>query len=194
LTKILEPLPEPKETSTAPAREEEHRAAGSPSTRPQWTKIREQHHTGVRAQKKSTRNRCCTCAAPATAFNPKPGDRTPIIRSQAGGSRARRGLKLQPSKPLKTEMSFSRLRRPALCSFFLPLGIRLLHLGLSHQLGCSAVRPSSGPARLTPFLLSFFNKGKTPINSNPHHFHSYFLINVIELPYCLYTTFGRGTC
>jgi hypothetical protein len=37
---ILEPLPEPRETSTALAREEEHRAAGSPSTRPRWTKTR----------------------------------------------------------------------------------------------------------------------------------------------------------
>jgi hypothetical protein len=55
LTEILEPLPEPRETSTAPAREEEHRAAGSPSTRPRWTETREstsstkarhqQHHT-----------------------------------------------------------------------------------------------------------------------------------------------------
>jgi hypothetical protein len=55
LTEILEPLPEPRETSTAPAREEKHRAAGSPSTRPRWTETREstsstkarhqQHHT-----------------------------------------------------------------------------------------------------------------------------------------------------
>jgi hypothetical protein len=29
------------------------------------------------------------------------------------------------------------------------------------------------------------------MDSNPHHFHSYFLINVIELPYCLYTTFRQ---
>jgi hypothetical protein len=48
LTEILEPLPEPRETSTAPAREEEHRAAGSPSTRPRLTAIRgTQHHTGT---------------------------------------------------------------------------------------------------------------------------------------------------
>jgi hypothetical protein len=40
LTEILEPLPEPRETSTAPAREDEHRAAGSPGTRPRWTEIR----------------------------------------------------------------------------------------------------------------------------------------------------------
>jgi hypothetical protein len=37
LTEILEPLPEPRETS---AREDEHRAAGSPNTRPRWTTIR----------------------------------------------------------------------------------------------------------------------------------------------------------
>ena len=42
LTEILEPLLRPWETSTAPAREEEHRAAGSPSTRPRWTIIREE--------------------------------------------------------------------------------------------------------------------------------------------------------
>jgi hypothetical protein len=52
---ILESLPEPRETSTVPAREEEHRAAESPSTRPRWTETREstsstkarhqQHHT-----------------------------------------------------------------------------------------------------------------------------------------------------
>ena len=48
LTEILEPLPEPRETSSAPAREEEHRAAGSPSTRPRLTAIRgTQHHTGT---------------------------------------------------------------------------------------------------------------------------------------------------
>jgi hypothetical protein len=29
------------------------------------------------------------------------------------------------------------------------------------------------------------------MDSNPHHFHSYFLINVIELSYCLYTTFQQ---
>jgi hypothetical protein len=157
LTEILEPLPEPRETSTAPAREEEHHAVGSPSTRPRWTKIREQHHTGVRAQKKSTNNRCCMCAAPATAFfqsqparittgrpeiesidpvlnwsseqgerrrniaytDPKPGDRTPIIRSRAGASRARRGRKLRPSKPLKTEIrsaaSAAHLSAPFSC-------------------------------------------------------------------------------
>jgi hypothetical protein len=40
LTEILEPLPEPRESSTAPAREEEYRAAGSSSTRPRWTIIR----------------------------------------------------------------------------------------------------------------------------------------------------------
>jgi hypothetical protein len=55
LTQILEPLSEPRETSTAPAREEEHHAAGSPSNRPRWTETREstsstkarrqQHHT-----------------------------------------------------------------------------------------------------------------------------------------------------
>jgi hypothetical protein len=41
LTEIQEPLPDPRETYTAPAREEEHRAAGSPSTRPRWTETRE---------------------------------------------------------------------------------------------------------------------------------------------------------
>jgi hypothetical protein len=40
LTEILEPLLRPWETSTTPAREEEHRAAGSPNTRPRWTTIR----------------------------------------------------------------------------------------------------------------------------------------------------------
>jgi hypothetical protein len=29
------------------------------------------------------------------------------------------------------------------------------------------------------------------MNSNPHHFHSYFLINVVELSYYLYTTFRQ---
>jgi hypothetical protein len=39
------------ETSTAPAREEEHRAAGSSSTRPRWTIIRaERHRTGAEIQ------------------------------------------------------------------------------------------------------------------------------------------------
>jgi hypothetical protein len=52
LTEILEPLPEPRETSTTPAREEEHRAVGSPSTRPRWTETRQsaRHHTGTQAQ------------------------------------------------------------------------------------------------------------------------------------------------
>jgi hypothetical protein len=65
-------------------------------------------------------------------------------------------------------------------------------------LGCSAKRPGSGPAGW-PFFNSFLifsNKeinGKTPqMNINPHHFHSYFLINVTELLYCLYTTFQQS--
>jgi hypothetical protein len=48
LTEILESLPESRETSTAPAREEEHHAAGSSSTRTRWTIIRaEWHRTGA---------------------------------------------------------------------------------------------------------------------------------------------------
>jgi hypothetical protein len=56
LTEILEPLLEPRETSTIPDREEEHRVAGSSSTRPRWTDIREepQHHTNARFQQQST--------------------------------------------------------------------------------------------------------------------------------------------
>jgi hypothetical protein len=52
LTEILEPLLERRETSTTPAREEEHRAAGSPSTRPRWTVSRQsaRHHTGTQEQ------------------------------------------------------------------------------------------------------------------------------------------------
>jgi hypothetical protein len=54
-------------------------------------------------------------------------------------------------------------------------------LGTSCLVGCSATRPSL-----------FFNKVKIyKVDSNPHHFHSYFLINVIELPYYLYTTFRQ---
>jgi hypothetical protein len=48
LTEILEPLLRLWETSTTPAREDEHRAAGSPGTRPWWTIIRRtQHHTSA---------------------------------------------------------------------------------------------------------------------------------------------------
>jgi hypothetical protein len=48
---ILEPLLKPWETSTTPAREDEHRAEGSPDTRPRWTIIkRTQHHTGAQVK------------------------------------------------------------------------------------------------------------------------------------------------
>jgi hypothetical protein len=67
LTEILEPLPEPRETSTAPAREDEHRAAGSPNTRPRWTETRQsaRHHTGTQAQQQrgiqyATEQHCVT--------------------------------------------------------------------------------------------------------------------------------------
>ena len=58
LTEILEPLPEPRETSTAPAREDEHRAAGSSSTRPRWTEIRQEseHRRSARFRQQSTGN------------------------------------------------------------------------------------------------------------------------------------------
>lgn len=73
--------------------------------------------------------------------------------------------------------------------------IALLFHVLSHAcqpagLGCSAFGPCSGPAWLA--IIFFFNKVKIIyMDNNPHHFHSYFLINVIELPYCLYTTFRQ---
>jgi hypothetical protein len=51
LTEILEPLPEPRETSTAPAREEEHRAVGSPSTRPRWTECTAPHRYPAQQQR-----------------------------------------------------------------------------------------------------------------------------------------------
>jgi hypothetical protein len=56
LIEILEPLLRPWETSATPEREEEHRAVGSPSTRPRWTEIREepQHHTNARFRQQST--------------------------------------------------------------------------------------------------------------------------------------------
>jgi hypothetical protein len=58
LTEILEPLPEPRETSTAPAREAEHRAAESSGTRPRWTVIRRtQHHTGAQVNQGARENR-----------------------------------------------------------------------------------------------------------------------------------------
>jgi hypothetical protein len=58
LTEILEPLPEPRETSTAPAREAEHRAAESSGTRPRWTVIRRtQHHTGAQVNQGVRENR-----------------------------------------------------------------------------------------------------------------------------------------
>ena len=61
---------------------------------------------------------------------------------------------------------------------------------LACRLGCSAVGLVAAQLGWPPPL--FFNKVKTQkSDSNPHHFHSYFLINVIELPYCLYTTFRQ---
>jgi hypothetical protein len=58
LTEILEPLPEPRETSTAPAREAEHRATESSGTRPRWTVIRRtQHHTGAQVNQGARENR-----------------------------------------------------------------------------------------------------------------------------------------
>jgi hypothetical protein len=65
LTEILEPLPEPRETSTAPAREDEHRAAGSPGTRPRWTIIRSDRAPHRRTvNQRSTGEPCCTRTAP----------------------------------------------------------------------------------------------------------------------------------
>jgi hypothetical protein len=59
LTKILEPLLRPWETSTAPARGEEHCAAGSPNTRPRWTTIRANRaphrRTGKATERKQTK-------------------------------------------------------------------------------------------------------------------------------------------
>jgi hypothetical protein len=63
-------------------------------------------------------------------------------------------------------------------------------LGSASWWASSAKKPGSGPPGWPPF--SFFNKVKISLmDSNPHHFHSYFLINVIELPYCLYSTFRQ---
>ena len=65
LTEILEPLPEPRETSTAPAREDEHRAAESPSTRPRWTTIRtDKVPTGTLIMQRSTGSPRRTSATP----------------------------------------------------------------------------------------------------------------------------------
>jgi hypothetical protein len=65
LTEILEPLPKPRETSTAPAREDEHRAAGSPGTRPRWTEIRSDRAPRRRTvNERSTGEPCCTRTAP----------------------------------------------------------------------------------------------------------------------------------
>jgi hypothetical protein len=55
LTEILEPLLRSWETSTAPAREEEHRAAGSPNTRPRWTTIRANRAPHRRTRKATER-------------------------------------------------------------------------------------------------------------------------------------------
>jgi hypothetical protein len=58
LTEILELLLRLWDMSTAPAREDEHRAAGSPDTRPRWTIIRRtQHHTGAQVNQGVQENR-----------------------------------------------------------------------------------------------------------------------------------------
>jgi hypothetical protein len=77
LTEILEPLPEPRETSTAPAREEEHRAAGSPSTRLWWTIIRRTTpHTRTSGALEHRRNALHTSSTTSTFFQSPPANQT----------------------------------------------------------------------------------------------------------------------
>jgi hypothetical protein len=64
--------------------------------------------------------------------------------------------KASAEQPLKTERSFRAASAAQLCPLFLA-SPKIRHLGLGFclsRLGCSAVRPCSGPSRQTPF--SFF--------------------------------------
>jgi hypothetical protein len=85
LTEILEPLPEPRDTSTAPAREEEHRAAGSPSTRPWWTRTRgSMSNTKAQHQQRHT----------TTIEN----NRQPMIRTRPGHPESSRSMDFSPEQ------------------------------------------------------------------------------------------------
>jgi hypothetical protein len=133
-----------------------------------------------------------------------------LRRREAGGHAEGRASHGRPSAQTGVAVELRR-RRP------MPPALRSICVGehalrasakrrsilREHALVASAARPEPAAGLLGRWALSgpvgwpllFFNvkiKGKIPpMNSNPHHFHSYFLINVIELPYCLYTTFRQ---
>ena len=76
LTEILEPLPEPRVTSMAPAREE-HRVAGSPSNRPRWIIIRQTTpHTRTSGALEHRRNALHTSSTTSTFFQSPPANQT----------------------------------------------------------------------------------------------------------------------
>jgi hypothetical protein len=81
LTEILEPLPEPRETSTAPAREDEHRAAGSPSTRPRRTEIRTDRapHRCTGKTTDAGESHCAQAVPPPPSSTSRIDPRTPRI-------------------------------------------------------------------------------------------------------------------
>lgn len=85
LTKILEPLLRPRETSTTLAREEKHYAARSSNTRPRFTSTWKKPtapHRHSSTQQLGTRKPRCTCAAPTTAHFHSPPS-TCMLRSLA---------------------------------------------------------------------------------------------------------------
>jgi hypothetical protein len=199
LTEILEPLREPKETSTTPAREEKHRAAGSPSTRPRWTETRES--TSI-TKARSINN--TTPPPPRTTDIWRYGrEQTPENRADRRISRWNSGLDgtvesrergstwSWPGQPPKTDpCEMRKLRRQfrgnrggverrcpnSAREFYVGNSLLGLTSVLCLRVGfgcrwlvCSASRPSSGPAGRLFFPFLFPTKNNRKNFQNKQH-------------------------